>query len=277
MAVHLPYFDVLLRRLEQHHPLIEGAYGRHVHWGYWAEPARARQTPADYAQAAEALAREICRAAQVADGQHILDVGCGFGGTIASLNENFANLDLTGINIDERQLQRARRTVHAAPGNRIQFQQGDACALPLAGGAYERVLAVECIFHFPERRRFFAEAFRVLKPGGYLALSDFVPQGWYAPIAGISTGSRIMRQVFGHCALCTLRGYRRLARDSGFAGVLERDVTAHTLPTYAFMRALAAQLGGRAWDSTNLATRGIELISRIGALRYTILAFRKPL
>jgi hypothetical protein len=86
-----------------------------------------------------------------------------------------------------------------------------------------------------------------------------------------------MRRVFGHCALCTLQGYRRLAQESGFASVLERDITAHTLPTYTFMRALSVQLGSRAWDSTNLATRGIELISRIGAIRYSILAFRKPL
>jgi cyclopropane fatty-acyl-phospholipid synthase-like methyltransferase len=36
-----------------------------------------------------------------------VDVGCGFGGTIASLNEHFSDLQLTGVNIDLRQLDRA--------------------------------------------------------------------------------------------------------------------------------------------------------------------------
>ena len=45
-------------------------------------------------------------AAGIADGQHILDVGCGFGGTVASLNENFSRVHLLGVNIDERQLER---------------------------------------------------------------------------------------------------------------------------------------------------------------------------
>jgi ubiquinone/menaquinone biosynthesis C-methylase UbiE len=276
VSINLPYFDLLLRQLDLRHREFELAFGRHVHWGYWPDPSHADQTAEDYANAAEALSWQVCEAAQVGEGQRILDVGCGFGGTVASLNENFTGLDLVGVNIDERQLERAKRMVFARPGNRVEFRYGDACALPITDQSIDRVLAVECVFHFPDRRRFFAEAARVLKPGGYLALSDFLPAAWFAPLARLGARSRALSQLFGHCKECTLNGYRRLARESGFAVVLEKDISDHTLPTYAFLLALPQHMGGKVPLGGVLATRCLEFASRIGALRYQVLAFRKP-
>src|SRR3954467_4300097 len=101
-----PYFDVLLRRLADGDPRAAEAFGRHVHWGYWPDPDAADGTPADYARAAERLCRKVCDAAGVRDGMRVLDVGCGIGGTIASLNERLRDVEFVGVNIDPRQLQR---------------------------------------------------------------------------------------------------------------------------------------------------------------------------
>ena len=276
MSVNLPYFDLVLERLEKNDPEFEIAFGRHVHWGYWADPSRAVATAEDYALAAEALSRQVYGAANVADGQQILDVGCGFGGTIASLNENFSDLNLVGVNIDERQLERARLKVAAQNGNHIEFKQGDACALPIADEAFDRVLAVECIFHFSDRRRFFDEAFRVLKPGGYLALSDMLPAAWYARIAQLGASASPTRQLFGHCQVCTMRGYQRLAEESGFAFTFSKDITANTLPTYAFLLALKLQRTNTKLSRSDLGIHGLKLAGRLGLVRYQILAFQKP-
>lgn len=273
--IHLPYFDLLLAQLEQENAKLELAFGRHVHWGYWSEPPQGVVSPKDFAQAAENLSKEIYFAANTKNNQRILDVGCGFGGTVASLNENFSGMELIGLNIDIRQLLRAQEKIKARPGNVIYFEAADACALPFPDQSFDVVLAVECIFHFAQRSQFFAEVWRVLKPGGRFAFSDFVSQDFFSPLMAFSSGWPFSRGFFGHCNLqYTLTQYRSLAQAMGFKERMEKDITENTLPTYAFLRALGKEL--RIKDpSSKLETWIAEWASRLGLLRYRVFSFEK--
>ena len=280
MPSNPPYFEILFSRLSAGDPDTVAAFGRHVHWGYWPDPAAATGTAEDYGQAAERLCRKVCDAARISGGEKILDVGCGFGGTIASLNERFANLDLTGVNIDARQLDRAAQTVHPQNANIIRWLEADAARLPLPDNSFDVVLAVECIFHF-DRPRFLAEAARVLRPGGRLALSDFVPDERAAEfLSGAALAAdEAIRWSYGQIDLgCSVSQYRLLGESCGLALADVIDITFHTLPTYDFLNKSTAD-----WpDPTDIAlfrraTARLEKASRKGLLGYKILMFEKQL
>jgi ubiquinone/menaquinone biosynthesis C-methylase UbiE len=281
MAQHrLPYIDYLLSELDRQNSAVEKSFGRHVHWGYWERPDQATGDAEDYGRAAERLTLELCGLAGIVEGDRVLDAGCGFGGTVASLNERFARLRLVGLNIDERQLARARQLVRPLRDNTVEFCDGDACVLPFADASFDRVLAVECIFHFPSREAFFKEAHRVLRPGGTLSLSDFVPSPLFLPISALGTLSWLEKyNTYGRYDLqFMLARYRRLAAQTGFVVATERNITRHTLPTYRYLQTLVAPNGAadRSAGIIKFLIGMQRLWGALGLLNYTLLSFRKP-
>lgn len=275
----LRYIDIFLESFAAGNEDSLRAFGHHVHWGYWDDPAAVDGSSDDFRRAAEEMTRRICDMAGIGDGQRVLDVGCGFGGTLASLDERFHGMSLVGLNYDGRQLARAREQVRPRAGNELRWVEGDACDMPLEDGSFDVVVAIESACHFASRECFFREARRLLRPEGRMVVSDFVVAGIAKPATAAwdLLFGRWFARVYGeHRMSFTAGDYRRLARATGFAPVEERDVTRHTLPSYPHTRRLMSSFARPRLETAtnNWINWNMEVYSQLGLLRYVLLSFR---
>jgi SAM-dependent methyltransferase len=144
--------------------------------GYW--PAGTT----DIVEACDRLVDELASRLPP-DASVIVDVGCGVGAATRRLADRFPGARILAVNISYAQLLRARRRGVAAP------VVMDATRLAIASGVADAVVALESAQHFDTRAAFLDEAFRVLRPGGTLALADMLfhdaePAGlWLLPPA----------------------------------------------------------------------------------------------
>jgi len=175
-----PFKDELIRRYDQgmQDPLLRAYYGGSdfFDFGYWLAETRTQQ------EASQNLVEKLLDFLPERQGM-ILDVACGMGASTRYLTQYYAPSAIFGINISAQQLAHSRKN---APG--CQFRLMDATRLEFEGELFDAVLCVEAAYHFETRLQFLNEAWRVLKPGGYLLLSDMLfssqptsPWTWLLP------------------------------------------------------------------------------------------------
>ena len=158
----------------------------------------------------------VARSARLAPGCAVLDVGCGVGGTACHLAQA-SGARIRGLTPNRRQLELARAlALRLGLQEQVAFDCGEAGALPYADASFDAVLFFESACHFPDRPRFFAEAWRVLRPGGWLAGEDWLASERCAP-ALRAHWSRRVAATWAIPGLGTVGEYAAQMRAAGFA------------------------------------------------------------
>lgn len=114
------------------------------------------------------LARYLVAGVEL-DDREILDVGCGRGGTCSFLVRYFRPRRVVGLDYSKSCLALCQRA-HQYP--RLGFVCGDAAVLPFADGSFDVVTNIESSHCYPAPRLFFAEVWRILRPGGRFCYTD---------------------------------------------------------------------------------------------------------
>lgn len=108
------------------------------------------------------------RAAAIADGERVLDVGCGNGLSTRDAGRATPSGSVLGVDLSGPMLEVARRLTVADGLTNVEFLQADAQVHPFEPGSFDLVLSRFGVMFFADRVAAFTNLFRALKPGGRL-------------------------------------------------------------------------------------------------------------
>jgi ubiquinone/menaquinone biosynthesis C-methylase UbiE len=235
----------------------------------------------------QALRSEFLGAAGFPDGARIVDVGCGTGVLTRPLARLPGVSDVVGVDIAPSLLERARELAGDLPG--ISFEEGDARSLQFEDASFDAAVFDSTFSHVPGPEEALSEAFRVIRPGGVLAIFD----GDYATTT-VAVGDNDPLQ---ECVLAMMansltdrwimRRMPTLARAAGFEDVVQRSHgfvetgEAGYMLTIVDRGADILREGGRIGDETAEALkaearRRVENGSFFGHIAYASVIARRP-
>jgi len=159
--------DKLYNVLSTHNNFAEKSL--FLNLGYW-------ERASTYDQACQDLAELLGEAAQLGPTDTVLDAGFGFADQDLFWVKRFGPRKIIGLNITPLQIEVAKRRVaEAGLSDRIDLRFGSATEIALESESVDKVVSLESAFHFNTREKFLHEAWRVLRPGGRIAMADILP------------------------------------------------------------------------------------------------------
>lgn len=197
--------------------LYSAVWGENIHYGVY-------ESGDESIEAATWVAKRIMAdAARLEPGDNVLEVACGYGATARYLVEEYG-VSVLATNISETQLERCREMAAAHGLNdRLRFEFADYHELPFADTSFDVWWCQEALVHSDDKDRVLREAFRVLRPGGRVVISDQI----FWPEKLTSEERAAVEARYGMSNLSSPADYERHITDAGFDLVEHRDWQPH--------------------------------------------------
>lgn len=252
-------------------------WGSHVHHGLWT----GNETPSE---AQHNLTDTLAAHASLKAGDHVLDVGCGMGGS-SILLARLLGCRVTGITLSS--VQRLWASIAArwwGVSDRTSFHCQDAESAAFDSATFDVIWSIECTEHLFNKSAFFRRAAQWLRPGGRLAIC-----AWLAKDGQLTAEDGSLLNDVCRGMLCPSLGsrtdYINWIEDSGLRVMRCEDWTDRVSRTWEICRARVSRVRLRSlarWvdrDSVDFLDRFQTMLDAYstGAMRYGCIVAQKPM
>ncbi len=208
------YYDLTEFHYRLHWNLDES---RSLHYGYWDNSTK------NFHEALLNINKILASKAAIKENDHVLDAGCGIGGSSLWLAKNIG-CKVTGIALNEKQLETGRRIAEEEKLNSlVDFKRADFINTGFDNDSFDVIWAIESVCHTEDKSDFLREAYRLLKPGGRLIMCDYFKK------SGLTKRDTniINRWINGWAIddIPVIEDFKVMAGNAGFEKLLIEDAT----------------------------------------------------
>jgi tocopherol O-methyltransferase len=231
-------FDVEIGEIRKHYDRLSILYrmfwGEHLHHGYWENGESIKRAQLK-------LMERLAEKASIPRGSHVLDIGCGLGGSAFWLANQY-NCRVTGLTISPVQARLATRKARAKGlTDQVRFLVEDANFWQPQPESVDVVWIMESSEHFRDKKDFFARCASALKQGGILAICAWL-RGEQPTREDDQELVATIGQAMLSASLDTLSQYVSWMREANLQIETAKDITTNIAPTWKYCSRMSKRI-----------------------------------